>query len=131
MRYLSPPCSKAQTGPPETWIIPHIVRNHNQARQSYRRTEAIAERTRDALRHKRSQGQRVGNIPFGSRLGDGQRLEPDPGEQNAEQIRALRSSGATKCGIPAALNHRAYRTRRGTPWRLQSVARVLKQVAAR
>src|SRR5271155_6270871 len=42
--------------------------------------EAIGERTRDALRHKRSQGQRVGNIPFGSRLGgDGQRLEPDPG----------------------------------------------------
>src|SRR5262249_18446976 len=28
--------------------------------------EAIGERTRDALRHKRSQGHRVGNIPFGS-----------------------------------------------------------------
>jgi site-specific DNA recombinase len=93
--------------------------------------EAIAERTRDALRHKRSQGQRVGNIPFGSRLGgDGQRLEPDPAEQDAlEQIRALRSSGATMRGIAAALNHRAYRTRRGTPWRLESVARVLKGTA--
>ena len=32
-------------------------------------------------------------------------------------------------GIAAALNHRAYRTRRGTPWRLESVARVLKQAA--
>jgi len=30
--------------------------------------EAIGERTRDALRHKRSQGQRVGNIAFGSRI---------------------------------------------------------------
>jgi site-specific DNA recombinase len=30
--------------------------------------EAIGERTRDALRHKRSQGHRVANIPFGSRL---------------------------------------------------------------
>src|SRR5215468_3017234 len=39
--------------------------------------EAIGERTRDALRHKRSQGHRVGNIPFGSRLAaDGQHLEP-------------------------------------------------------
>jgi DNA invertase Pin-like site-specific DNA recombinase len=91
--------------------------------------EAIGERTRDALRHKRSQGQRIGNIPFGSRLaGDGERLEPDPAEQDAlEQIRVLRSSGETLRGIAATLNHRAYRTRRGTLWRLESVARVLKQ----
>ena len=35
--------------------------------------EAIGERTWDALWHKRNQGERVGNIPFGSRLaGDGQ-----------------------------------------------------------
>jgi site-specific DNA recombinase len=93
--------------------------------------EAIGERTRDALRHKRSEGQRVGNIPFGSRLGgDGQRLEPDPAEQEAlTQIRVLRNNGETLRGIAAALNHRAYRTRRGTPWRLESVARVLKQGA--
>ena len=44
--------------------------------------EAIGERTRDALRHKRSQGERVGNIAFGFRLaGDGQHVEPDPAEQ--------------------------------------------------
>jgi site-specific DNA recombinase len=91
--------------------------------------EAIGERTRDALRHKRSQGQRVGNIPFGSRLGgDGQRLEPDPAEQEAlAQIQVLRNSGETLRGIAAALNHRAYRTRRGTPWRLESVARVINK----
>jgi len=46
--------------------------------------EAIGERTRDALRHKGGQGQRVGNIAFGSRLAeDGQHLEPDPVEQAA------------------------------------------------
>ena len=45
--------------------------------------EAIGERTRDAMRHKRSQGERVGNIAFGYRLaGDGQHLEPDPGRAN-------------------------------------------------
>src|SRR5947199_180597 len=38
--------------------------------------EAIGERTREALRHKRSQGRRVGNIAFGSRLAeDGEHLE--------------------------------------------------------
>jgi site-specific DNA recombinase len=89
--------------------------------------EAIGERTRDALRHKRSQGQRVGNIAFGSRLADdGQHLEPDPAEQAAlAEIRRLRHEGATLRGSAAALNHKALRTRRGTPWRRQSVARVL------
>jgi DNA invertase Pin-like site-specific DNA recombinase len=91
--------------------------------------EAIGERTRDALRHKRSQGHRVGNIPFGSRLSaDGKRLEPDATEQEAlKEIRRLRDEGASLRGIAMALNHRAYRTRRGTPWRLESVARVVKQ----
>ena len=93
--------------------------------------EAIGERTRDALRHKRSQGQRVGNIAFGYRLAaDGQNLEPDPDEQAAlVEIRRLRGEGATLRGIATAVNQRAYRTRRGTAWRLESVARVLKPVA--
>ena len=90
--------------------------------------EAVGERTRDALSHKRSQGQRVGNIAFGFRLAaDGQHLEADPGEQRAlAEIRRLRNQGATLRGIAATLNHGALRTRRGTPWRLESVARVVK-----
>ena len=94
--------------------------------------EAIGERTRDALRHKRTNGERVGNIAFGSRLAsDGEHLEPDLDEQAAlTEIRQLRERGTTLRGIASALNHRAYRTRRGTPWRLESVARVLKQGAS-
>lgn len=93
--------------------------------------EAIGERTRDALQHKRSQGGRVGNIAFGSRLAeDGQRLEPDPAEQAVlTEIRRLRSEGTTLRAIASALNQRQFRTRRGTAWRLESVARVLKQSA--
>src|SRR5258706_8230038 len=91
--------------------------------------EAIGERTRDALRHKRNQGHRVGNIPFGSRLAaDGQHLEPDLAEQAAlQEIRRLRGEGTSLRGIAAALNGRAYRTRRGTTWRLESVARIVNQ----
>ena len=72
-------------------------------------------------------------VPFGSRLAaDGEHLEADPAEQAAlAEIRQLRHRGATLRGIAAALNHRAYRTRRGTPWRLESVARVLKQTSSR
>jgi hypothetical protein len=89
--------------------------------------EAIGERTRDALCHKRRRGERVGNIPFGSRLaGDGQHLEADPGEQaTLAEIATLRKQDVSMRRIAAVLNQRAYRTRRGTPWRLESVARVL------
>ncbi|MGA3028028.1 MAG: recombinase family protein [Bryobacteraceae bacterium] len=91
--------------------------------------EAIGERTRDAMSHKRKNGERVGNMQYGYRLSsDRQHLEPDPGEQEAlAEIRRLRSDGMPLRGIAAALNHRAYRTRRGTAWRLESVARVLNR----
>jgi len=70
----------------------------------------------------------VGNIAFGSRLAlDGEHLEPNPAEQAAlMEIRRLRNQGATLRGIAITLNQREIRTRRGTPWRLESVARVLE-----
>ena len=91
--------------------------------------EAIGERTRDALRFKRRNGERVGNMAYGYRLADdGQHLEPDPGEQEAlAAIRRLRGDGLPLRGIAEGLNQRQMRTRRGTDWRLESVARVLKQ----
>ena len=71
----------------------------------------------------------MGNIPFGSRLApDGQHLDPDAAEQAAlQEIGRLRGDGTSLRGIAAALNRRAYRTRRGTAWRLESVARIVKQ----
>jgi DNA invertase Pin-like site-specific DNA recombinase len=93
--------------------------------------EAIGERTRDAMRHKRSNGERIGNIAYGYRLAaDGRHLEEDPGEQTVlAEIRRFRRGGATLRGIAAALNHRTLQTRRGTAWRLESVARIVKQGA--
>jgi site-specific DNA recombinase len=94
--------------------------------------EAIGERTRDALRHKRSNGERVGNIEFGFRLSaDRRHLEPDPTEQAAvAEIRSLRRQGQSLRGTAEALNSRGHRTRRGTERRLESVARVIKQQCA-
>jgi len=91
--------------------------------------EAIGERTRDAMSHKRSNGERVGNLPFGSRLAaDGRHLEPDPAEQAVlNEIRLLRKGGHTMRGIAAALNHRSLRTRRGSAWQLEHVARIIKR----
>jgi site-specific DNA recombinase len=94
--------------------------------------EAIGERTRDALNHKRTNGERVGNIQFGYRLcADGKHVEADPAEQAVlDQIRCLRQNGQTLRGIAASLNHRDLRTRRGSAWRLKHVARIIKQGAA-
>jgi site-specific DNA recombinase len=94
--------------------------------------EAIGERTRDALRHKRGNGERVGNIVFGYRLSPDQRhLEPDPSEQAAlAEIANLRHKGQSLRGIAATLNSHGHRTRRGTEWRLESVNRIVKQNAA-
>jgi site-specific DNA recombinase len=90
--------------------------------------EAIGERTRDAMNHKKSNGQRVGNIAYGFRLGpDGEHLEPDPHEQAVlTAIRDLRAKRCTLCGIAAELNARGLRTRRASAWRLEHVARILR-----
>jgi len=90
--------------------------------------KAIGGRARDALRHKRGNEERVGNIEFGYRMSpDRRHLEPDPAEQAAlAEIRNLRRQGHTLCGIAVTLNGRGFRTRRGTEWRLESVARVVK-----
>jgi site-specific DNA recombinase len=79
--------------------------------------------------HKRTNGERVGNIQFGYRLGtDGKHVEPDAAEQAVlEEIRNLRHRGHTLRGIAAALNRRALHTRLGTAWRLEHVARILKR----
>src|ERR1700719_3390962 len=76
--------------------------------------EAIGERTRDAMRHKRSQGERVGDITFGYRLSRNQRhLDPDPAEQAAlVEIRNLRRQDHTLRAISTTLNSRGHRTRR-------------------
>ena len=95
--------------------------------------EAIGERTRDAMSHKRANGERVGNIQFGYRLGtDGKHVQPDAAEQAVlKEIHHLRHGGHTMRGIAAALNQRELRTRRGSAWRLEHVARILKQTVAR
>jgi site-specific DNA recombinase len=89
--------------------------------------EAIGERTRDAMQHKKSTGRCVGNIAYGYRLGaDGEHVEPEPREQAAlAQILTLRSQGRSLRQIAHALNRQALRTRRGVGWRHDHVLRVI------
>jgi len=89
--------------------------------------EAIGERTRDAMQHKRANGQCVGNLAYGYRISpDGEHVEPEPSEQAAlAQIRSLRQQGRSLRAIAAALNGQALRTRRGTGWRHDHIVRII------
>ena len=89
--------------------------------------EAIGERTRDALAHKKGNGERTGTVRFGYRLGlDGVHLEPDERELAVlARARVLRSEGLSLRRIAARLNGEGRRTRSGSGWRHEYVANLL------
>jgi len=71
-----------------------------------------------------------GNIEFGYRQSPNRRhLEQGPAEQAAlAEIRNLRRQGHTLRGTAMTLRSRGRRARRGTGWRLESVARVVDRI---
>lgn len=93
--------------------------------------EAIGERTKTALQHKKAQGQRVGSIPYGFRLGsDGQALEADGAETEVvKAVRELDAAGLSLRSIAARLEAQGYRARSGGAFHPQTVANILKQAA--
>lgn len=93
--------------------------------------EAVSERTTDALRLKQTKGERVGNLPYGYRLAtDGVHLERDAREQQVRmRIEQLRTAGLTLRQVAEDLNREGLTTRRGTAWRHQYIAAVLRAEA--
>jgi DNA invertase Pin-like site-specific DNA recombinase len=96
--------------------------------------EIIAERTADALDHKRGKGERIGHVPFGWRLlDDGRSLAPDPAEQEARAlILTWRREHKTLRWIGAELVRRGFAPRSGSPTWSPSVIRhiALNTIAA-
>ena len=93
--------------------------------------EAIGERTRDAMRHKRNRGEVVGTAPYGYAVTpDGTRLTPNNGEQETiAEIHSMRAAGHSTRQIAATLNARGRTTRRGGPWRQPYIVRALRAQA--
>ncbi len=90
--------------------------------------EMISERTRDALRHLKSQGVRLGPAPYGYALSDdtdahGRRLlQPIPNEQEVVQrIKNLRTEGHSFAEIAGLLNAEGIAARRNGTWRANRV----------
>jgi Recombinase len=65
-------------------------------------------------------------LPSDTLAADGVHVEPDVAEQAViAAIRQLREGGRSMRRIAADLNSRGLRTRRGSEWRLESIARVV------
>ena len=94
--------------------------------------EAIGERTRDALRHKIENGERVGKVPFGYDLADdGCKLLPNASEQDTiDWMKILRADGFTLRQIATALSDRGIPTKEGrASWTHSAVSYILKRAA--
>ncbi len=92
--------------------------------------EAIGERTKTVMQHKKEKGEYVGEAPFGWRVGpDGIHLEEYPDEQRVIRlIGQLRSKGLSLRAIVAKLNQDGIQGR-GRQWYKTSVERILRRVA--
>jgi site-specific DNA recombinase len=92
--------------------------------------DLVVERVTMALAHKRSLGERVGEVPFGHRVGaDGVHLEADETEQKTlARLRRLRARGFSVRRIADTLNRQGVSARSGH-WHHNSVWRVLRREA--
>jgi DNA invertase Pin-like site-specific DNA recombinase len=96
--------------------------------------EAIGERTRDALRHLKAQGVRIGGEALGWRRSEdvdeeGRKVwTVDAGElATADRIRELREAGLSLRAICATLAEEGRKTKRGGRWAPQTVSQVLER----
>jgi DNA invertase Pin-like site-specific DNA recombinase len=87
----------------------------------------IGARTKAALRSKRAQGKRAGNVPYGFRLAsDGQTLLTADAERAVlAVIQECHAARYSLREIAGELNRRGLRTRQGSPWRHQYVANLV------
>ena len=83
--------------------------------------------TSAALRVKAKRGERVGAIPYGSRLDDdGIHLLPEPSERVVVALaRELRADGLSLRAVSAELDARGYVARSGRPFLAPQVARMV------
>lgn len=92
--------------------------------------EAIGERTKDALQHKKSKGERVGQIPYGFTVSeDGKTLLEIPEQQEViELMKNLRDEGISFSKIGREMEERNIPTaKKGKKWTHKNVASILRR----
>ncbi len=93
--------------------------------------DVISERTTTAMAHKKSQGERVGEIPFGYQLAaDGVMLVACEKEQAVIQtIHSLRDKGLSLRAIAAELEAAGQASKRAKRWNAVTISNILKRAA--
>jgi DNA invertase Pin-like site-specific DNA recombinase len=98
-------------------------------------TDAVAEhalsltraRTKAALQAKKARGELIGSVPYGFRLVEGKRLEPNQAEQRViAAATTMRAAGLTLRAIAAKLGAQGHRNRNGQVFGAQTIANMLK-----
>lgn len=93
--------------------------------------DLVSERTKAALSHKRSKGERTGEVPFGFRLAaDGVRLERDDNESRIiELIQSLREQGLSYAAIAAELDAAGMAPKKAAKWNAMTVRNIVLRPA--
>jgi site-specific DNA recombinase len=92
--------------------------------------EAIGERTKEAMAHKKAKGEKLGGlVPYGYKLSeDGKTLVAELTEQELlEAIRVARQEGLSQRAVVADLARRGFTARAGTALSLMQVQRIMAQ----
>ena len=85
----------------------------------------IRERTRAAMAHKRSKGERIsGQAPFGYRFADGMVVADAQEQAILADVRSLRADGLSYQKIADKLTKRGVRTRSGRPYSSQGIGQL-------
>jgi len=89
--------------------------------------DPISERTMTAMQFKKTQGERVGAVPYGFDLADnGVHLLSNPDEQAViAQAKALRTRGASLRKIAAELQRRGFKARKGGVFQSEQIRRMV------
>ena len=93
--------------------------------------ETIVERTKDALRAKKSRGEKTGgDVPFGYDEIDGKLIPNEKEQRIIELIKRLRSKGYGLKRIARFLNENGFRTKKGKAFTHIQVKRILSREVA-
>lgn len=88
----------------------------------------VAERTTNALQHKKRTGQKYTNkTPYGFEAIDGRLIEVEQETKIVAEIQAARSSGSTLQAIADTLNGRGIPTKTGKQWQPATIHLLLKR----
>ena len=90
----------------------------------------IAERTRDALRHKRAKGEVFNHPPLGYDVVGDRLVEVEDEMNTVAEVRRLAAEGVSLRNICAHMTAHGFKTKRGGTWRPSTVQSILRRGAA-